>query len=453
MDATTRLLASYAADISYDALTPSAIHECKRRIIDTLACATASFDAEPVAIARRMARSRSSTHPSRVLGDGTRTTPEQAAFVNGAMVRFLDWNDTIIAEGSGHPSDAFGAVLAIADYRGLGGREVMLGTVAAYEMFRAIAAQVNLRERGWDQSLYLVLGAAAAAGRILGLTSDQLGQAISIAVTANIATRQTRAGELSMWKGLATPLAASNGVLAAMMAAAGMAGPTEAFEGHHGIWDQVTGPLTLGPLGNQGGQPFAIETSHLKFYPAEAHSQVPVQMAVALRGKVAMEDIESIHVSTYWMTYSEIGSETAKWDPRTRETADHSLPYLMAVALQDGTIGTRSFEMERILDPELRPIMQRITVSEDPELTAKFPTTMTSRIDVRTRSGERITDEASYPKGHLQNPMSDEEVAAKFMQACTPRLGETRARHALALLWDLENQVGLDALFSAFAQA
>ena len=125
----------------------------------------------------------------------------------------------------------------------------MIGTVAAYEMFRAIAAEVNLRERGWDQSLYLVLGAAAAAGRILGLSSDQLGQAISIAVTANIATRQTRAGELSMWKGLATPLAASNGVLAAMMAAAGMAGPTEAFEGHHGIWDQVTGPFTPGPVG------------------------------------------------------------------------------------------------------------------------------------------------------------------------------------------------------------
>ncbi|HEX3244187.1 MAG TPA: MmgE/PrpD family protein, partial [Chloroflexota bacterium] len=264
MDQTTRLLASYAAELSYAALTASAVHQCKRRIIDTLACATAAFDSEPVTIARRMARSRHSTHPSRVLGDGHETTPEMAAFVNGAMVRFLDWNDTLMLEGSGHPSDCFGAVLAVADCRGLGGKELILGTVTAYEMFRAIAAQVNLRERGWDQSLYVVLGSAAAAGQLLGLPVDHLGEALAIAVTANVATRQTRAGELSMWKGLATPLAASSGVLATLMAAEGITGPTEAFEGHHGIWDQVTGPIQISGLGGQEDAPFAVECSHLK---------------------------------------------------------------------------------------------------------------------------------------------------------------------------------------------
>jgi 2-methylcitrate dehydratase len=453
MDATTRTLASYAAESSYDALTASAIHECKRRIIDTLACATAAFDAEPVAIARRMARARTSSHPARVLGDSTMTTPEFATFVNGAMARFLDWNDTIIMEGSGHPSDAFGAALAIADARGLGGQELMLGTVIAYEMFRAIAGQVNLRERGWDQSLYLTLGAAAAAGRLHGLSVQQIAQAISIAVTSNVATRQTRSGELSMWKGLATALAASNGVLAGLMAAEGITGPSQAFEGHHGVWDQVTGPLQLGPLGGQDGQPFAVEGSHLKFYPAEAHSQAPVQMAVALRDRVALEDIQSLHVDTYWMTYSEIGSEPAKWDPRTRETADHSLPYLLAVALQDGIITTHSFELERILDPALRPIMQRITVSENPEYSSRFPEELTTRIEVTTRSGEHLIEQSSYPKGHVMNPMSDDDVAAKFMLACTPRLGKARAESALALLWELEKVQSMDALFAAFAQA
>jgi 2-methylcitrate dehydratase len=453
LDSTTHTLASYAAGLSYDGLTASAIHECKRRIIDTLACATAAFDAEPVAIARRMARSRSSSHPARVLGDGTATTPEFAAFVNGAMIRFLDWNDTLILEGSGHPSDAFGAVLAVADARGLGGRELIVGTVIAYEMFRAIAAQVNLRERGWDQSLYLTLGAAASAGRLHGLSTEQIGEAIAIAVTANVATRQTRAGELGMWKGLATPLAASNGVLAALMAAEGITGPTAAFEGHHGVYDQVTGALQIAPPGGQDGQPFAVEASHFKFYPAEAHSQAPVQMVVALRDRVAVEDIEKLHVDTYWMTYSEIGSEPAKWDPRTRETADHSLPYLLAVALQDGSISTHSFELDRILDPSLRPIMQRITVSENPDYSARFPAEMTSRIEITTRSGERIVEQSSYPKGHILNPMSDDDVAAKFMLACTPRLGQARAQHALGLLWDLEEVQDLDGLFAAFAQA
>jgi 2-methylcitrate dehydratase len=453
MDATTRGLASYAAGMSYDALSPAAIHQCKRRVIDTLACATAAFDAEPVAIARRMARSRSSHHPARVLGEGTATTPEFATFVNGAMVRFLDWNDTIILEGSGHPSDAFGAVLAMADARGLGGRELIVGTVVAYEMFRAIAAQVNLRERGWDQSLYLTLGAAAAAGRLHGLSAGQIGEAIAIAVTANMATRQTRAGELSMWKGLATALAASNGTLAALMAAEGVTGPTEAFEGHHGVYEQVTGPIQIGPLGGQNDTPFAVESSHLKFYPAEQHSQAPVQMAVALREKVAVEDIEKLHVDTYWMTYSEIGSEPAKWDPRTRETADHSLPYLLAVALKDGAISTRSFEPERILDPALRPIMQRITVSENPEYSARFPRELTSRIEITTKSGERLVEQASYPKGHVENPMSDDDLAAKFMLACVPRLGQARAEHALKLLWRLEHLKTMDELYAAFAQA
>jgi 2-methylcitrate dehydratase len=453
MDSTTHTLASYAAEISYDGLTPSAVHECKRRLIDTLACATAAFDAEPVAIARRMARSRHSSHPSRVLGDGTATTPEFAAFVNGAMVRFLDWNDTLILEGSGHPSDAFGAVLSVADARGLGGRELIVGTVIAYEMFRAVAAQVNLRERGWDQSLYLTLGAAAAAGRLHGLSAEQIGEAIAIAVTANVATRQTRAGELSMWKGLATAVAASNGTLAALMAAEGITGPTEAFEGHHGVYDQVTGPIRIGPLGGQNGEPFAVEGSHIKFYPAEQHSQAPVQMAVALRNRVAPEDIEKLHVDTYWMTYSEIGSEPAKWDPRTRETADHSLPYLLAVALQDGAISTHSFEPDRILDPSLRPIMQRITVSENPEFSARFPHELTSRIEITTKSGEQFVEQSSYPKGHIQNPMSDDEVAAKFMLACTPRLGQTRAEHALEVLWNLDKLKNLDDLFAAFAQA
>jgi 2-methylcitrate dehydratase len=453
MDSTTRRLASYAAELSYDALSASAIHECKRRIIDTLACATAAFDAEPVAIARHMARSRSSSHPSRVLGDSTTTTPEFATFVNSAMVRFLDWNDTIIMEGSGHPSDAFGAALAIVDARGLGGRELIVGTVIAYEMFRSIAAQVNLRERGWDQSLYLTLGAAAAAGHLHGLSTEQIGEGISIAVTSNVATRQTRAGELSMWKGLATALAASNGVLAALMAAEGVTGPTEAFEGHHGIWDQVTGPLHLGPLGGQDGQPFAVEGSHLKFYPAEAHSQAPVQMVVALRDRVALEDIQSLHVDTYWMTYSEIGSEPAKWDPRTRETADHSLPYLLAVALQDGAITPHSFELERILDPALRPLMERITVSENAEYSARFPQELTTCIVLTTKSGEELVEQSSYPKGHIRNPMSDDNVATKFMQACSPRLGQARAEAALELLWRLENVKSMDKLFAAFAQA
>lgn len=451
MDASTRLLASYAANLSYSDLTPAAIHQTKRRIIDSLACAMAAFDEDTSVMVRRMARSRQSTTPASVLGDGTRTTPEFAAFVNGVMTRFLDWNDTIFSVGSGHPSDLLGAALAVAESHGRTGRDVILGTVVGYEMFAALADQVNLRERGWDQGLYIALGAAASAGRLMRLSVEQLGNALAIAVTANVPTRQTRAGELSMWKGCAGPLAASAGVLAALLAAEGITGPTEAFDGRHGIFQQVTGPLLLGPLGGQDGRPFTVEQSHLKFFPSEGHSQAPVEMALALRGRVSVDEIDQLNVETYWMTYSEIGSEPAKWDPRTRETADHSLPYLLAVALQDGAVTTESFRPERILDPALRPLMQRITVRENPDFTRQFPDALPTRIEVVTRSGQRLIEQSSYPKGHARNPMTDLDVEAKFRAACSRRLGDDRCQVALNLLWQLDTLGDLGVLFQAFA--
>ncbi|MDA1035296.1 MAG: MmgE/PrpD family protein [Chloroflexi bacterium] len=451
MDDTTKLLASYSHTLTYDDLPQATVHEAKRRIIDALGCAIAAYDAEPCAALRGMAATETSTTPSTILGDGTQTTPEAAAFANGVMVRFLDWNDTIMSVGSGHPSDLMPAALAVAESRQGSGRDLILGTTLGYEMFNVVADQVNIRERGWDQGLLVVLGAAAASARLMGLSVEQMENAIAIAITANVPTRQTRAGELSMWKGCAGPAAASGGVRAARLAEAGITGPTEAFEGRHGFFEQVTGPFDVGPLGGQDGHPYAIERSNLKSFPAEGHSQVPIELALSLREKVLAADIEQLNVETYWMTYSEIGSEPAKWDPQTRETADHSLPYLLAAALTDGTISPQTFNQERILDPALRPLMARIAVSEDPELTKRFPEMMESRFELITKSGERFTAQAQYPKGHVQNPMSDADVEAKFRSACATQLSEAQCDTALDLLWRLDGLDQVGDLFGAFA--
>ena len=400
---------------------------------------------------RRMAQRRSSSAPATILGDGTKTSPELAAFANGVMVRFLDWNDTIMSIGSGHPSDLMPAVLAVAESRGRTGSDFLAGTVLGYEMFAAVSDQVPIREQGWDQGLMIVMGTAAAGGRLMGLSVEQIENAIAIAVTANVPTRQTRAGELSMWKGCATPAAASNGVMAALLAEAGMSGPNEAFEGRHGIWEQATGPFEMGPLGGEGSESFAVERSNLKFFPSEMHSQVPIQMALSLRDKVSADEIEELNVETYWMTYSEIGSEPAKWDPRNRETADHSLPYLLAVALRDGGISPQSFELDRILDPTLRPLMNRITVRENSELTKGFPEAMESRFEAVTKSGSRLTDRAQYPKGHVRNPMSDADIEAKFRSACSPHFSVDRCDAALDLLWRIDEIDDLSTLFKALA--
>jgi 2-methylcitrate dehydratase len=452
MDRTTETLARYATELAYEDLTPSAVHEVKRKLIDAFGSAVGGYESEPSQIARRMAAARASTPGARVLGEGTRTTPEMAAFANAVMVRFLDANDTYISpiNGTAHPSDMIPGLLALAESNRSSCRELILAVVAAYEAVGALADVVALRDRGWDQGLYVVLGTAVGASKLLGLSLEATADAISIAVTANVPTRQSRAGELSMWKGVATPTSTSAGVFAALLAGEGMTGPTAAFEGRHGVWDQVTGPFELGPMGGRSGREFMIERANLKFFPAEYHSQAPLWMALKLRERVKIEEIAQLNVRTYWMAYSEIGSEPAKWDPRTRETADHSLPYLLTTALLDGAITAASFDMERVLDPSIRPLMKRISISERDELTRQFPAALPSEIEVVTTAGERILERSEYPKGHARNPMTDADVEAKFRSFSGPPLGATGCNAALDSLWHLDQLQEAGALLDLF---
>src|SRR5262244_106232 len=448
MDRTTETLARYATSLRYGHLSPSAVKEAKRHVIDSLGCAMGGATSEPAAIARRVAPAAVGAPSARLLGEGRATTPEAAAFANTAMIRFLDANDTYISRGSGHPSDMLGAILAAAEVAGASGTDFLLATVLGYEVFGALADQVSLRDRGWDQGVFVAPASAAGAGRLLGLSTSQMADAIAIGVLGNVATRQTRAGELSMWKGCATAAAARAGLFAAQLAKAGMTGPTAAFEGRHGLCEQVTGAFELGALG--GGRSFAIERTNLKLFAAEYHAQAPLAVALALRDTLRGDEIESLEVQIYAMAHSEIGSEPAKWDPQTRETADHSLPYMLAVALVDGRITPASFEPKRYLDPALRPLMNRIRVTESPELTRRFPRELPSQIDVTTRSGRRYTERAEYPKGHAENPMTDADVEAKFRDLSEDVLGRARAASALETLWRLDEVTRMGAVVDLF---
>jgi len=195
-----------------------------------------------------------------------------------------------------------------------------------------------------------------------------------------------------------------------------------------------------------GARPLTIERTNMKFFAAEYHAQAPIAMALTLRPKLRVEDVEAIDVRIYAMAHSEIGSEPAKWDPKTRETADHSLPYMLAVALHDGRVTPASFEPKRYLDPALRPLMNRIRVTESPELTRRFPRELPSQIDVTTRSGRRYTERAEYPKGHAENPMTDADVERKFRDLSEDVLGKTRTAGVLETLWRLDEVLRIGAV-------
>ena len=429
MDKTTDTLATYIAGLTYEQLTPAAIGAIRNRLIDSIGCAVGGYPSEPAAIARRVAAEASGKPSASILGTGAQTSMEMAAFANAVMVRYLDCNDTFISKGSGHPSDMIPACLAVAEAYHASGKAAMTAVAAAYEVYTGLADVVGLRERGWDQGVFVVLGAAAGAAKALGLTKQQTAEALSIAISSHVPTRQARAGELAMWKGCATAAAARGGVFSALLAQKGMTGPTAAFEGKHGVWEQVTGPFQLGKLGGEKGS-YGIERSNLKSFPAEYHSQAPLWVAIELRKKVRPEDIESIAIQTYYTAWSEIGSEPEKWDPQTRETADHSLPYLFALGLVDGAIRADSFNEERLRDPRLRSLMPKISITENKDYTREFPGKLTSRFEVKTKDGKTLTETTSYPKGHAKNPMNDADVESKFA-GLTEGLLKPAARDAI----------------------
>ena len=443
MDKTTATLAKYITQLDYGALSANAIHETKKRLVDTIACAIGGYASEPADIARKVAAHVNGTPSARIFNTGKTTSMDMAAFTNAVMVRYLDFNDTYISIGSGHPSDMIPAMLAVADAHRLSGKDLLLGIATAYEVFTAMADQIGLRDKGWDQGFFVVMSVAAGVAKMLKLSLEQTADAIAIAVTANVPTRQSRAGELAMWKGVATAAAARSAVQAALLAQAGMTGPTAAFEGKDGVWDKVTGKFQLGELGSKE-RPFGIERTNLKFFPSEYHSQAPMWIALKLREQVKVADIETINVQTYFTAWSEIGSEPEKWDPKTRETADHSMPYLLSLGFIDGGITLKSFTPERIADPAMKALMNRIKISENKDFTAQFPDKLVTQIELVTRSGQRLVETAQYPKGHRNNPMTDDDVNNKFAMVCEGVMPAPQRNALRAALWNIDQAANLD---------
>ena len=450
MDAAARYLSAYAASLDYRDLPPDTVHEARRRILDSVGCALGGFAAEPCRIARDLAPALEGRGAARILGTGQPTTPDMAAFANTAMIRYLDCNDSFVSPGGGHPSDMLPAVLAAAEVAGASGRAVITALVLAYEIYGQFAARFATREKGWDQGLFIGPASAGAAGKVMGLQAEQLAHAISMTAVSQVPLGQTRVGELSMWKGCATAMAVRNGVFAALLARSGMEGPPEPLEGRYGLFEQVTGELPLDGFGDaNAGVPFKLAETSIKYFPVQIHTQAGAAMALELRDEFEPADVECLRIETYGVAVRNAAGEAEKWDPKTRETADHSLPYVVAVALTDGAVTPASFDENRIGDPLLRPLMRKIEVGEDPEATRNYPAQQQARMEIELRSGRRLTRAADYPKGHSRNPLSDSELEQKFLGLTAGVLPRARQAALLESLWRFDELENMDALFKA----
>ncbi len=355
------------------------------------------------------------------------------------MLRYLDFNDGYTGKEGGHPSDSIAALLSSAEVAGADGRQLILATVLAYEVFCRLADAVALRSLGFDHVTIGGIASVVGAARLLGLAEPQIAQAINLTAAANIALYQTRIGNVSMWKGCAYANASRNAVFAAQLAARGMTGPSPLFEGKGGFFQAVSRqPFELAQFGGDG-QPFKIMQCSIKRFPLGQYSQSVAQAAVQARSLVSdIGEVSEIHVRTLQPALNIMADDPGKWRPQNRETADHSMPYTAAVALMYGSVEGKHFGEEYLRNAALLDLVSRVKCSASEEANRRAPEAMLCDLDLVLRSGERKSTRVEYHRGHWRNPMSDDEVAGKFRSLAAELLPSTQVDALLARLWQIE---------------
>ncbi len=443
-------LADYVHSTNYQDVPENVAHETKKRIIDSIGCAIGAFNADPVKISRKVAEAARDSQGSTLFGTRKKTSPDLASFVNGIMMRYFDYNDTYLSQEPAHPSDNIGPCFSVAESEGATGKELLLSIILAYEIQCRLCDAADIRHRGWDHVCYGLPSTALAASKLMELDSEKMTQAVNLALNSHITMRQVRAGELSMWKGCSFANAARNGVFSALLAREGMTGPSPIFEGEMGFFKQVSGSfeMNIDDFGGKNGS-FKIAETYLKFFPAEIHSQTSIWAALEARKEIEKpEDIVSVEIASHEAGYTILGKDPEKWNPLTKETADHSLPYIVGIALLEGKIDNSTYSERKFRDPKILDFLRRITVVEDKTLSSMYPEAVANRVTVKLSSGKVVSKQVDYHKGHPKNPMSDKEVEEKFHRLTRKILDNNRARRILDATWNLEKAKDVSKLVS-----
>jgi len=450
-------LAEYACALRFEDLSKNVVHEVKRRVIDSLGCALGAWNEEPCVIARKVASDFSARQGSTIIGTNHKAPPDWAAFANGCCIRYFDYNDTYLSKEPAHPSDNISAALAVAESVGATGRELITAIALAYEVQCRFCDAASIRARGWDHVTYGTFSTALASAKLMKLDPKNTRHAVNIAGVAGAAMRQARVGELSHWKGVAFATAARHGVFSALLARAGMTGPGPIFEGQMGFEKQLG--VSLGNVGEKFEVPFAkndqgpvsmILRTSIKFWPAEYHSQSAIEAALFLRKEIGdPKTVRAVTIESHDASVDIIGSEPEKWKPETRETADHSLPYITAIALIDGEETEKQFQPERFKDPKILKFLENVKVERNAELSAMYPDAVANIVRVELADGRQLSKRVDYPMGHAKNPLKDSEVERKFFALVKPEMGETRAKKIVDLVWKLDEATNVDELMRA----
>ncbi len=443
MDKFESQIVEYVADLEYKDLTRDAIEAAKERLLDSLAVANASYPTKPVTAMRNFAMASSSLCGATLLGTSHKAPVDHAAVYLGTMIRALDWNDTYLNLEPGHPSDNISATLTVAESENKSGQDFILSIILAYELHCRLCNAAGIRKKGWDHVTYGSISSTGAAAKLMGFSKNQIRDALAIAMTTGNFLRQTRIGTISKWKAAAFAQASQNAIHACLYVKHGFTGPSDIFEGQHGFINQITrGEFNLAPFfGGQEKSEFKILDTYIKYFPAEYHAQSAIWAALDLRkqlGEENLQKIAEIHVETSFHSYEIIGKEADKWAPETKETADHSLPYIVAVSLMDGEITVQQFDKSHLQNPKLLELVNKVTVSEKKEYTQIYGKSFPNKVLVRLVDGTEYVSEVKDPKGHPNHPLTREELENKFRSSTAPFLNQEQQEKMIGTIWNLD---------------
>lgn len=450
---------NWVAKLRYEDLPPQIVQKGKRVLLDTLGCALGAVDAAPVRMAQQVVALQGGNPQATVIGVGSKVSCEQAAFLNGMALRYLDYNDYAALGSAHHCSINVAPALAVAEMQGLSGKDLLLGIIIGYEV------QIRLRDategggsagRGWDTGTVATsYSSAAVAAKLLGLDASKIAYAIAIAGAHGNTLAEVRGAALSSGgpmtpsKGTADPMSARLGTFAALLARAGLTYPLTILEGTAGYGKVAAGKLQDEILRQRSGD-FQIVKSCFKIWPCFVYGQTPIAAALEIyRKKPAPEEIQSITASVSEAAYKNqldyVGEITA------REHADHSVPYVIARALLDGQVTVDDFDERRFREPRAVGLVKKVALRSDPSLSGAGQEAYGVKIEVQLRNGNVLRAELPAPPGSMQNPADEEILGKKFLALSEKVLGRARAQKAIEVILSVEQTSNLKDLLGAVA--
>jgi 2-methylcitrate dehydratase len=441
MEKVTATMARWAARITYEDLAESAVREAKRFLLDSLGCAVGGYLQHDVKIALEVLAETAGSGPATVIGTGAGLDPVSASLANALMIRVMDYNDIYWKQDPSHPSDIIPAAIACCERAGSDGRELIVGIALGHEFEQRMceAAFPGIRERGWHHATLTAFVSPIVAGRALHLPWEAIQHAIGISASHHATLGAVTAGKLTMMKNTVDPMATQAGVLAALLAERGYTGPEHVIDGKEGLVRCLGPEWKLDVLTDGLGEAWRITTCGMKAFPTEALTHTPISAVLDLvhQHDLKPSEITKVHIRSLARA-ADILADPSKYDPRSKETADHSLPYVIAAAIVDRQVTPQQFTDAKIHDPAIRAQLRKVEVVADPEIEKVFPALQRVIVTILTSDGRELTRRLDYPKGDPRNPLSDMEIEEKFDALAEPVLSAAARAKVKAAVWNLE---------------